>query len=331
MRLSWRVPNGCPEAAWVLARVARHLDRSIATDRDAPLAADVAIEATRDGAFAARLALASSDGRRERSLIDRDCVLVADAIAFIIAVAIDPSVQASDAPLTAEERARATPTPGDTTGSDSAPDSEPRGDAVSGSDFESESESESGSESESESASRPAGRALRVAWAVGAQASLAWQPLPGLAPGVLVHGAARFGRFVRAELTLGYSPAQRHPLPSDRTVEVRFDHALAALAGCALAPAAGSELGACLRVLAGAVRGHGGELSDGRDRALPHVALALGPLLMLPLGDAAVLRFELAATVAVARPSFVLDTGEQVYDAEIVGFVAAIGGELRFD
>jgi hypothetical protein len=145
-----------------------------------------------------------------------------------------------------------------------------------------------------------------------------------------VHGATRLGHALRVELALGYSPIRAHPLPGDRTVEVGFDLAFAALAGCALT-GVGTELGVCLRVQAGAMRGHGDELSDGHDGALPHVAFALGPLLMQALGDVLVLRFELAASLTAVRPQFQLDTGALVYEPEILGFTAALGGELRFD
>jgi len=342
LRLSWQAPDRCPSADWVVARVARYLGRPVTLGEAAPLGAEVRIEVLPSGDVQARLGLASADGKRERILRDRDCVLVADAAAFIVAVAIDPAVRASDAPLTAEERQRGRR--GETM------EAESESESGSGSESESESESGSGSESESESGSGsgagsgaesgsgsevepqpPPGPPLQIGWAFGLQGSLAWQPLPGLAPGVLVLAAARLGPVVRLELTLGYAPAQRHALPADGTVEVRLDHAAAALGGCALASTASTELGACLRIQAGVVRGQGDQLSAGHDGALLHLASSLGPLLIQRLSERLALRFELAPSLALVRPRFELDTGALVYQSEIVGFLAALGAELRFD
>jgi hypothetical protein len=52
---------------------------------------------------------------------------------------------------------------------------------------------------------------------------------------------------------------------------------------------------------------------------------------MQQLAPRLALRFELAPSIALARPKFLLDDGSLVYKAEIVGFLAALGGELRFD
>jgi hypothetical protein len=271
-------------------------------------------------------------------------VLLADAVAFIVARAIDPAVEPKAAPLTAEERAAAQATAGD-----ASSDAAPSGGQAKAPGSLAASKSEDGASTDASELEDtledtlppitiedpevlpPPPVPLRIGWAIGAQAALAWQPLPVLAPGVLAHGALRIADVVRIELGVGYLSRQGRALSSDRATTVYFDALQASLGACAVASTAGTELGLCLGSSLALVRADATGLSAGRDRDLPYAALSLGPVLMQPLLGAWALRIALLPQLALVRPRFVLDTDQLVYTAESFGFFGSIGMELRID
>ena len=52
---------------------------------------------------------------------------------------------------------------------------------------------------------------------------------------------------------------------------------------------------------------------------------------MQRVSERLVLRFGLAPSLALGRPRFALDSGELVHAVELLGFLASLGIELRFD
>jgi hypothetical protein len=336
--LSYDAPEGCPAAEWVLERVARYLRRDVERREDAALVADVSIELAESGEFIAELALQSADGHRDRELRDLDCVLVGDAVAFVVALAIDPTVRAGDAPLTSSERERGARGEGarSDVGSARAPATETptqgrRDEATDSVSPKDETEPEPRAPEREAAATGPP---LQIGSAFGVTVGAASQPLPELSPDAALYAALRIGQVARVELGFGYSLPQSKPAPNDTHVAAQFDHFTASLASCAMPRLGSTELGGCLRIYAGIVRGHGTEFSAGRNATPPYVALSLGPAWMQPIGQRFALRLELAPSLALVRPRFTMGEGvskQVVHEPEKIGFLGALGGELRFD
>jgi hypothetical protein len=342
--LSWDAPRGCPDARWVGARVARYLSRPLGAADVEQLHVAGRVEQTADG-FTANLSLTSTAGVHQRQLADPDCVLVADAAAFIVALAIDPNVRAEDAPLTPEERTQgeagdggtsgvSTSGVGDATGDNSAEadvvtevtrsDQATDDDATTRGDGE---DAEREDEDEDETPEAP----LQIGAAAGLGMGIAWQPLPAVSPRIGGYGALRVGDAFRIELAAGYAFERDEDVPN-ANVQAGFHAIDGALVACLTGGRGRTELGICLGARAGVIRADTAELSDGNSgEALPHAEVLAGPLLLHRLGAGFVLRIEAWPTVGVVRPRFELDDGVEVYQAEILGFAASLGMEARFD
>ncbi|MEM6991389.1 MAG: hypothetical protein AAF721_12850 [Myxococcota bacterium] len=85
--LQWTAPATCPSQAEVDRRIESNLRTSTASDVDVYAEADVS---ETDGEF--RLALRFRDVSGERVVTSRDCRELADAAAFIVSIAIDPTL-----------------------------------------------------------------------------------------------------------------------------------------------------------------------------------------------------------------------------------------------
>ncbi len=348
--LGWDADEACPSRAWLTTRVERYLDGELTQDAGSEL--DVRVEVEQRGRrFRAEVTLRSPEGVRERSLRDADCVVVADAVAFIVAQAIDPEVLRSDAPLTDEEVARGRRGGGGTAG-DSGGRRADGSEAGSGGgaagdgdedasaddedhDIDDQDEQEEIEEGQGEQFPERPSPPMRIGGAVGVDLALGFQPLPAASPGVVAHGALLLGTSLRAELGLGYYAPQSEALESDADAEARFERVFASAGMCAVAPSSQTDLALCLALQAGLVRGRGVTLSAGTDTTLPDLALSLGPALLHRLGRGWGVRVELAPTFAVVRPRFLVDTGGgaevALHTAEKIGFFGRVGFEHRFD
>ncbi len=104
---SWRVPAACGGGERVVERIAAQVGRPLTDDE--PVAIDVAITEV-DGGFAAAVELVSVRGAARRELRGPDCGAVVDAVALVVAVAIEDV-----SPPTVEDEASASvaapPTP----------------------------------------------------------------------------------------------------------------------------------------------------------------------------------------------------------------------------
>jgi hypothetical protein len=116
LRLEVRGAAGCTSRSDLTARIEARSSRIVVAD-DAGVSAQVAVVSQRPGAVAADLVLATAGAEQPpRRVVARSCAEVADAVALIIAVTLDPNLRpAPDAPPpppapTPEERpAPATP------------------------------------------------------------------------------------------------------------------------------------------------------------------------------------------------------------------------------
>lgn len=92
LQLEWRAPQGCPQVEDVRARV----DRSWAGDAGGVIEAHGEVVGTGDRArpWQLRLRLVAASGTAERELEGRSCDALADAAALMIAMAASPAVEA---------------------------------------------------------------------------------------------------------------------------------------------------------------------------------------------------------------------------------------------
>ena len=100
VRLDWRAPVGCPDAAAVRERL-----RERVPDLEAPLGAGAqqlearARIAAQGSGFRAELWLSSHAGTDAREFRAGDCAVLADAVALVIAVSLDPVAAAAGVSL----------------------------------------------------------------------------------------------------------------------------------------------------------------------------------------------------------------------------------------
>jgi hypothetical protein len=91
--LSWKAPDKCPDETRVASSVKRHLGRpTVQAANSRTLVANARVEARAGGSYRVQLEISRDDLVGRRVLEDVDCAQLAEAIAFIIAVAADPRV-----------------------------------------------------------------------------------------------------------------------------------------------------------------------------------------------------------------------------------------------
>ncbi|HVZ31830.1 MAG TPA: hypothetical protein VG963_05360, partial [Polyangiaceae bacterium] len=95
--VNWSAPLGCPSAAEGRSEIAQLLGRTLA-EVEAELSAAVRIRRVSAEAFEARISLRTGGRSSERTLRDRDCVVLAHAAAVVVALAVD-STASTRAPL----------------------------------------------------------------------------------------------------------------------------------------------------------------------------------------------------------------------------------------
>ncbi|MGD8863775.1 MAG: hypothetical protein PVI30_27425 [Myxococcales bacterium] len=320
-------------------RAERHLGRPLQRREatGAALHVHARVSSRRRGVFRARVELRSSEGVHVRRLRDPDCEVLADAVAFIVAQAIDPNV-----------RRTANPDADSVTDSDSVSDSDSQSDSVSDSDSDSDSVSDSDSHPDSDSVPEGEPEALPdvepewqrdstplpVGFSLGVALAVGWQPMPVATPGAWLRGALRLGRSVRIELAAGYflpvSTAAR-----ELDARARFSRLATDASLCLLSPAGDLSLGACAGLQAGMVRGEGQAFTDGQTDSVIDLTATAALSGFAPLGGGHALSARVGPTVPIVRPRFFArddgDTLRLVYRTETIGIAGSLGWELRFD
>ena len=87
--IGWVAPAECPTEAGVAAQIEDFLGQPLDTERERHVEAQVEVSAATDG-FVAAISIASERGRVSRQLDHADCVKLAEAVALVVALAIDP-------------------------------------------------------------------------------------------------------------------------------------------------------------------------------------------------------------------------------------------------
>lgn len=104
--VSWDAPAGCPPQSAIRSRIETLVGGPLAGERGAGMGMRGRAEENADGTWTAVLELSSPDGVRERTIPNaRDCAEAAEAVAVIVAIAVDPS--AAERLAAAEEQTQA--------------------------------------------------------------------------------------------------------------------------------------------------------------------------------------------------------------------------------
>jgi hypothetical protein len=303
--LSWDAPAQCPSVEQVRARVDELL--VVAPAEGEAIAAEVQVVASEAG-FVASLRLRSGEREGLRELGDPDCRELAEALALIIALAVDPELMSREPvdeepePITAEqpEPIDEQPDPVDEQPDPKEEEPDPIEDAPR-------------PEPPSTTRLRGFGLALRggAAFAIIAPASARVQ-LSG----------SSFGRWWRAEL--GVSTSIPQPIDIGR-----FSITAAELRGCFVPERRAVEFPLCVGVEAGAMTGVGRE-GGGRRATAPWLAASPGVgVSWVLLQDRLALDLRADALLPIVRPAFASDEGRLLLRA---GFGAQVlaGLEVRF-
>ncbi len=315
--LQWSAPPTCPAAEQVRERVA-----ALARPAGAPLAVRVAVEPGEAG-FVATIELDDGDGTARRTVTAASCDALADAVAVIVAVAsgrveTEPAAPQDPAPEPAIVTPREQPQPSAAADPTATPAAAPartpaaRRDTTSGT----------------------RGAKVRSRWGVAADAGLRWRTVPGVAPAIAI-GVAWIGRGARVELRgVATTPTRSEPLPSPYQRVTATIHSGVVQARGSWVPQLRRlelPLGGGLELGALTASGRGGDRSRTRTAVL--VALVAGAgLAWVPVPRVA-LRLDVAASFALVRPRFGVQTPGGVlvpFQTAWVGLGASAGIELRF-
>lgn len=309
--LTWDAPESCVDERVVAAR----LEQLIPGERAQTLTARAVV--TKHGErYRMRVELESATGTSVRELESESCAVLAEAAAFVVAVAIDPAVATTamrdDAIAEADAVEDASVVPEPASESPATPEPEPqRAPAPAAT-----------APRETQTRSRIAG-ALRAAIGVGTFEVSRFDLAPSL------WGAIR-GRYWRAEIGARYVAGR------DRTIATNAELALDAVGGiargCGVAPAGPLEIPLCAGLDLLAVRGRPSGLVSAKQAVALRVAIDVAVALAWPLTRRVALWVEAAGGFAVLRPNFNVRATPQ--DRRLLGaaasFAALVGVELRF-
>jgi hypothetical protein len=276
IELSWSAPTECPTEADVSSEVGSLLRASATTGLVEAHA--MVTRSTREAGWHVELAIRTESGAADRSFDAGSCHELGSAVAFIVAMTVDPSRR----PL--EERA----------------------------DIGASTDGSSGERSFVLAASNAGSDGVRIAVAAGGVSDVGTLPKPGLAGGAAI---AALYRRVRFELRANMWGTQHAADPGASTQGGRFDlltvggRACYALVSTTLAPAReGAAVSACggLDVnrmsSAGYRPASSAAVARSDDRAW--ISPEMAALTTWALGSVVALRFDAALLLPLSRPTF---------------------------
>jgi len=329
-RVSWEAPEGCPSEPEFVASVERYVGQK---PTENVLESSGRVTQTETGGFVLQLQMSAGASRvQTRQLEDRDCAVLADAAALMIAAGLHP--QEATLPMIPSQ-----PLP------DPAPAANPkpgqREDRSSDEDDDDDDESQDADPFRTSGKRTPPrcdplelerwrGEPFRVSpcVAVSAQAGVQVGPLPRIGPGV---GGALALLWRRFQLELGGMYWLTQPARFDDAPSSGGDLRLSVgnVRGCARLGWRRFEFPLCAGIEAGSLYGEGVGIDNGRADRLTWVA----GLLDVRLGGAPVRRLGLFVVVGAVVPfgpyRFAVDGLGTPYQAAPVGLRATLGVELR--
>jgi len=315
VRVEWSAPARCPDQRWVTGRTEAFLGRTIARAASTEGVArfDVVESA---GTFSAHSRIVLGDSEQRRELSDPDCVVVADAAAFVLASAIDPGVQYSDAPPLdeasppTETDAPTAPEAQGTVASRATPPKAappPRAAAI--------------PPARATPRAEPAHEPHSVTPTFGVSGGVLVGPLPGPAARVGVGAAIAVDRFAA---TLAAEWALPQESFDGASPGGSYQRVGSALDVCVLALDGRLSVPLCARAEAGAVFGEGRGLSPSERATLPWVGLGGAVALSVNLGGGFAVGPHVAVTGGLVRPRFLTEGGNLVHVADEVSLAASL-------
>ena len=312
--LRWEAPAGCPDEGELRDRVEVLVPGALDKRDGQQSRIDARVEAG-DRGFEATVTIAGAGGERVRSLSSDECEILADAVALVVSVALDPV-------LSAEQLRDRGPSPGE--GEPGEVEPEPAPDEGAGKPHEpDEPDAPAPPEPPPVDRARTPPRVALRAFGAGAYGPTS-QAHAGIG-GV----AALFGRRWRAELAVAWS------IPRIVRTEVgggTFDGWTLGARGCYV-PALGKEFRVefpvCPYAEIGQVRGRGlSNLPVSLEASFPWVALGLAQGLWFVPVKRFAFGFELSLGAALTRGAFVIE-GQTIEELAPFGFRGLFGLELR--
>ncbi|MEM9452908.1 MAG: hypothetical protein AAGF11_01930 [Myxococcota bacterium] len=339
--LSWDAPASCATAS----RVQERLDALLGeVPVDPTVRARARVVAVPDG-FEVTLALWSPTGFERRRIVAERCDVLAEAVVFVVAVAIDPVAVAQGAAQEdrgaslidpsaakqsspeavevepAESEPRADPEPAPTPETEPAPLGDAPEPAPSREARRGPPESDR-DHVPSRSSPVPLAGVLRLATGVGVGV------LPTLDVVFGVAGALR-GRSFRVELGAQHGFARPVRLPATDSAGADLDQWTLLGRGCWARPARRVEVDLCGQLETGAVRARGVGVEQARTRWSSFVSLGAAAGLAVSLYEPLALWVDVQGYGSVRRPRFgVAGADAALYSAAVGGFRVGLGLEV---
>ena len=312
--LEWDAPSSCVDER----AVAERLQQLIPGEHAQTLTARAVVTKVRDR-YRMRVELVSATGTSVRELESQSCAVLAEAAAFVVAVAIDPAVATTamqDDPIAEEVPSEEAP-------SEQAPSEEAPSE---------EAPSEAGVDDARVPAlprETPRERSTRVAGTVRAAIGVGTFEVSRLDLAPSLWGAIR-GRYWRAEIGARYVAGRTHAI--DPGASLALDAVGGVARGCGVAPAGPLEIPICAGLDLLAVRGRPDGLATPKNAIALRVAIDLAVALAWPLTRRVALWVEATGGFAVWRPQFSIRAvpENRVILGTPASFSALVGVELRF-
>lgn len=192
-RFDWKAPDGCPTREQVLAHAEKLLGRAPETALSEALVLAVEVSEKPGGGFQLLFSSRSATSSATRNVSAESCQELGDAAALLLALTIDPNLK-TDAPgaegaFTQDSDATPPPAPEPTPTKPTPPPPQP-------------------ALAEAAAPDLPRTRSEPAHWLGGAELALWNRRLPGVSPGVVVHGGLT-GRSWLWLLNVGFFP-ERH-------------------------------------------------------------------------------------------------------------------------
>ncbi len=324
VRIEYQASPGCPDAVTFSAAVNARTTRARAASAGERARTFVVVVAPDGRGVAGRVTIRDLDGRElRRDVTGATCAEVADALALVVALAIDP--HASVTPIALPPAASAPPSSASTPHS-STPAPPPASAARPPTVLPSPSVSALPPPRSSPSPLAP--RTARVAFgALGAGGVFS----TGVTPSTL------FGLDVFAELRLAaddwMTPSFR--IAFERTASdtltgangtARFVWTAGRFDACVRGWRAGRlSIGPCARAEVGAISAAGGGVTHPKNETGPWLALAPAVRARVSIADVLFLDADLALRVALARETFYFEPDATFYEVPVLGVTGGVG------
>jgi hypothetical protein len=315
LRFDWKAPDACPTREQVLAHAEKLLGRAPEKALSEALVLSVEVSGQPGGGFQLVFSSRSATSSATRNVSAESCQELGEAAALLLALTIDPSLKAG-APgaegAFATESDATTPTPAsEPAPAKTTPPTPPATQA----------------QAQAQASSVPPARSQRRHWLGGAELALWNRRLPGVSPGVVLHGGLS-GRSWLWLLDAGFFP-ERHAGVAGSSAGGDLElGSLGTNVGYAFAfssvrvtPLAGVELDW--------LHGSGSGVSQPGSADLLLIGFGGGARLGLSVSRSWTVYGQGQLSVLAQRPRFVLDGIGEVFRPEPWGLRFGLGAEWR--